>query len=48
MDRAGQADYGAGIPPTAHADLGQQYGVKKGVAGRVTSSTRAPASATWR
>jgi ABC-type transport system substrate-binding protein len=33
--RAGQADYDAsGVPPTAHADLGQQYGVKKGGAGR--------------
>jgi len=33
--RAGQADYDAsGVPPTAHADLAQQYGVKKGGAGR--------------
>jgi ABC-type transport system substrate-binding protein len=33
--RAGQADYDAsGVPPTAHADLSQQYGVKKGGPGR--------------
>ena len=33
--RAGQADYDAsGIPPTAHADLAQQFGVRKGGAGR--------------
>jgi len=33
--RAGQADYDAsGVPPTAHADLAQQFGVKKGGAGR--------------
>jgi ABC-type transport system substrate-binding protein len=33
--RAGQADYDAsGVPPTAHADLAQQYGVKKGGPGR--------------
>jgi peptide/nickel transport system substrate-binding protein len=29
--KAGQADYdAAGLPPTAHADLGKQYGVNKG------------------
>ena len=33
--RAGQADYDAsGVPPTAHADLAQQFGVRKGGAGR--------------
>ena len=33
--RAGQADYdAAGVPPTAHADLATQFGVKKGGAGR--------------
>ena len=33
--RAGQADYDAsGVPPTAHADLAQQYGVRKGGSGR--------------
>jgi ABC-type transport system substrate-binding protein len=33
--RAGQADYDAsGVPPTAHADLAQQYGVRKGGNGR--------------
>jgi len=33
--KAGQADYDAGgIPPTAHADLAQQFGVKKGGPGR--------------
>ena len=33
--RAGQADYdAAGVPPTAHADLAQQFGVKKGGPGR--------------
>ncbi|MGH3072530.1 MAG: ABC transporter substrate-binding protein [Gaiellaceae bacterium] len=33
--RAGQADYDAsGLPPTAHADLAQQFGVRKGGEGR--------------
>ena len=33
--RAGQADYDAsGVPPTAHADLAQQFGVKKAGNGR--------------
>jgi len=33
--RAGQADYDAsGVPPTAHSDLAQQFGVKKGGNGR--------------
>ena len=33
--RAGQADYDAsGVPPTAHADLAQQFGVKKDGNGR--------------
>ena len=33
--RAGQADYDAsGVPPTAHADLAQQFGVRKGGNGR--------------
>lgn len=33
--RAGQADYdAAGVPPTAHADLASQFGVKKGGPGR--------------
>ncbi len=33
--RAGQADYDAsGVPPTAHADLAQQFGVRKGGSGR--------------
>ena len=33
--KAGQADYdAAGVPPTAHADLAQQFGVKKGGPGR--------------
>ena len=46
--RAGQADYdAAGVPPTAHADLATQFGVKKGGSRPVLRQLVPRYRATW-